>query len=80
MSDISPLQRMLLRILRNGTLAAAILLVLFMVINIWQKTKVAGIESLAGQDWNFIGLLAVMILAALWLYRAIGREMNNPGA
>jgi hypothetical protein len=80
MRDISPLQHLLLRVLRISTLAAAVLLVMVMALNIWQKTRVAGFKSLAGQDWSFIALLAVMILAALWLYRAIGREMNNPGA
>jgi hypothetical protein len=80
MSDISPLQRLLLRILRNGSLGAAGLMLIFLVINIWQETKASGFESLDRQDWSFIGLLAVMLLGAIWLYRAIGREMNNPGA
>ena len=80
MSDISPLQRLLLGILRKGSLAAAGILLLFLAINIWQETNVDGLASLTRQDLSFMGLLAVMFLGALWLYRAIGREMRNPGA
>ena len=80
MSDMSPLQRLLLRILRNGTLGAAFLLVVFLAIAIWQHSRTENFAQLTRQDWSFAGLLVVMLLCALWLYRAIGREMNNPGA
>ncbi len=80
MSDISPLQHVLLKVLRSATLGAAFLLIIFLAITIWKQTRATGIEQFTRQDWSFIGLLAVMLLCALWLYRAIGREMNNPGA
>lgn len=80
MSDISPLQHVLLKVLRSATLGAAFLLIIFLAITIWKQTRATGIEQFTRQDWSFIGLLAVMLLCAFWLYRAIGREMNNPGA
>jgi hypothetical protein len=80
MSNISPLQHVLLKVLRNATLGAAFLLIIFLAITIWKQTKASGFDQLTRQDWSFMGLLVVMLLCALWLYRAIGREMNNPGA
>ena len=80
MSNISPLQQLLLKVLRNTTLGAAFLLIIFLAITIWKQTKNIGFGQFTRQDWSFAGLLVVMLLCALWLYRAIGREMDNPGA
>jgi sterol desaturase/sphingolipid hydroxylase (fatty acid hydroxylase superfamily) len=80
MSNISPLQLVLLKVLRNATLGAVFLLIIFLAITIWQQSKPSGFDQFTRQDWSFTGLLVVMLLCALWLYRAIGREMNNPGA
>ena len=76
MSDISPLQRLLLRILRLSTLGAAILLAIFLAITFWKQANATGIEYFTRQDWSLIGLLAFMLLCALWLHRSIGREMG----
>jgi hypothetical protein len=69
MSDMSHLGRFLLKIMRLGVLGSAFLLALFLGIAIWQETGI-----------GFMAVLLVLLLGALWLYRAIGRELNNPGA
>ena len=76
MSDMSPLQHVLLKSMRCARLGAAILLLGFLVLALWQK---AGADFTA-QDYGFIGTVAFMLLGAVWLFRAIGREMDNPGA
>lgn len=76
MSDMSPLQRLLLRAMRYASLGAAVLLLGFLVLALWQK---AGADFTA-QDYGFIGIVGLMFLGAIWLFRAIGREMGTPGA
>ena len=76
MSDMSPLQRLLLKAVRYGSLGAAILLLGFLILVLWQKLG----TGLTSQDYGFIGIVGLMLLGAVWLYRAIGREMDNPGA
>jgi len=79
MSDMSPLQPLLLRLLRSATLGAAALLVIFFGLNLWQETQVHGFWQFTRQDWRFVGLLAFVLVCAVLLYRAISREMSNPG-
>jgi hypothetical protein len=74
MSEMSPLGAMLLRILRMTTLGAAGLLALFLGISLWQGYHAGKLDT------GFDILLAVMLVAALWLYRSMGRELRNPGA
>ena len=76
MSDMSPLQRLLLKAVRYTSLGAAILLLGFLMLVLWQKLG----TGLTSQDYGFIGIVGLMLLGAVWLYRAIGREMDNPGA
>jgi hypothetical protein len=80
MSEMSPLGRLILRVMRVACLSAAALLIAFLGLALWQKTSVGGIEALARQDYTFMGVLAAMAIGASWLARAIGREMNNPGS
>ncbi len=80
MNELSPLGRLLLKIMRFGTIAAAFLLVAFLGLTLWQKTRLGGLEALSRQDYSFMGILVLMLVGALWLYRAIGREMKHPGA
>jgi hypothetical protein len=80
MSDMSPLGKMILRVMRVACLVAAALLVAFLGLAFWQKTSVGGFAALVRQDYTFMGILAVMALGAFWLARAIGREMDNPGS
>ena len=76
MSDMSPLQRLLLKAVRYASLGSAILLFGFLVLALWQKLG----NGLTSQDYGFMGVVGLMLLGAIWLYRAIGREMDNPGA
>jgi hypothetical protein len=76
MSNISPLQRLLLKAMRYASLGAAILLLGFLILLLWQK---AG-TGLTAPDYGFLGIVSLMLLGAVWLFRAIGREMDNPGA
>ena len=76
MNDMSPLQCLLLNAMRYASLGAAILLLGFLILVLWQK---AGADFTT-QDYGFMGIVALMLLGALWLFRAIGREMDNPGA
>ena len=73
---MSALQRLLLKAMRYTSLGAAILFLGFLVLALWQK---AGADSTT-HDYGFIGIVALMLLGAVWLFRAIGREMDNPGA
>jgi hypothetical protein len=76
MSDMSPLQRLLLKAMRYASLGTAILLLGFLVLALWQK---AGTDF-TKQDYGFMGIVALMLLGAVWLFCAIGQEMDNPGA
>jgi hypothetical protein len=76
MSDMSPLQRLLLKAMRYASLCAAILLLGFLVLALWQKSG----ADFTRQDYGFMGIVGLMLLGAVWLFRAIGREMDSPGA
>jgi uncharacterized membrane protein len=76
MSDISPLQQLLLRVLRLSTIGAALLLAIFLAITIWKLANALGFEQFTRQDWSLIGFLVFMLICALWLYRSVGREMG----
>ena len=76
MGNISPLQRLLLKVLRWLCLGTAVLLFGFLILLLWQK---AG-TGLTMPDYGFVGVMVLMLLGAVWLFRAIGREMDNPGA
>jgi len=76
MSNISPLQRLLLKVMRWLCLGTAVLLFGFLILLLWQK---AG-TGLTMPDYGFVGVMVLMLLGAVWLFRAIGREMDNPGA
>jgi uncharacterized membrane protein len=80
MYDMSPLGRLILKVMRIACLGAAALLAFFLALVFWQKTQALGLAGIIRQDIVFMAILAVMSLGALWLARAIGREMNNPGS
>lgn len=75
MSNMSPLQRLLLKAMRYASLGAAVLLLGFLILVLWQK---AG-TGLNIQDYGFVGIVGLLFVGAVWLFRAIGREMANPG-
>jgi hypothetical protein len=79
MAEMSPLASLLMRILRNGAIAAAALLVLFITIAVYQALgpnwDVNGLQNEAG----FIGVLVAMLMLAIYLVRSIGKELDKPG-
>jgi hypothetical protein len=74
MSQMSPLAMLLVSILRWGSMGSAGLLVLFVSIFLWQKWTPAG-PVLTQQDWGFLGVLAALLLLAVYLIRAIAKEV-----
>lgn len=79
MAEMSPIAGMVLKILKNGAAAAAVLLVLFSAIALWQRLTPDGSLKLQEQDYGFFGVVSILLLLALWLIRAIGREIDSPG-
>jgi hypothetical protein len=76
MSQMSPLARLLVTILRWGSMGSAGLLALFASVFIWQKWTPAG-PVLTRQDWGFLGVLAALLLLALYLVRGIKKEIER---
>ncbi len=78
MSEMSPLAKFLMLILKNGSMGAAALLVLFAGILIYQKITPDGHLAMTTQDWSFLSVLVALLLLALYLVRAITKEINPP--
>jgi predicted transporter len=76
---MSPLAAILMRILRSGSYAAAALLFLFAGIFLWQNWSPEGGFDLSRQDYSFLAVVTILAALAIYLVRAIAREMNNPG-
>ena len=76
---MSPLAKFLMHILRNGSIGAAGLLILFAGISIYQKITPDGHLVMTRQDWGFIAVLGALLFLALYLVRAIAKEINSPG-
>jgi hypothetical protein len=76
MSQMSPLAKLLVSILRWGSMGSAGLLVLFVGIFLWQKWTPAGLV-LSRQDWGFLGVLVALLLLAVYLIRSIAKEIAN---
>jgi hypothetical protein len=77
MSEMSPLAKGLMLILRNGAIGSAGLLVLFICIEIYQRRGPDGHLNMNRQDWGFMGLLIVLFFVAIFLARAITKEVKN---
>lgn len=80
MADMSPLAKLLMKVLRSGSWAAAALLMLFIAILLWQRITPDGGLSLTRQDYGFIGAVVALVALAVYLVRAIGREIDRPGS
>jgi len=76
MVEMSPLAVFLMSILRKGTMATLVLLVLFTGIFLWQKHTADGFV-LNRQDWGFLSVIGIMALAALYLTYAIAKEIKR---
>jgi hypothetical protein len=76
---MSPLAGLLMRILRSGSYASAALLAMFAGIFLWQKWSPDTGLVLSRQDYSFLIIITILVAVAVYLVRAIAREMNNPG-
>ena len=80
MTQMSPLGSLILRVMRAGAIGAAGFVVLVIGIEIWKRWRFGGFGQMAVQDYSFFAVLTVMLVGALWLVRAIGRELRKPGS
>ncbi len=79
MSEMSPLAKFLMLVLRSGSIGAAALLLLFAGISIYQKITPDGHLVMTRQDWSFLAVLGALLILALYLVRAIAKEIKSPG-
>ena len=77
MSDMSPLLTILMRVLRAGAVGAAVLVALFIGIEIWKRWTPDGFATMTRQDISFNIVLIVMLIGALLLARSITRELRG---
>ncbi len=73
---MSPLGRLLLKVMRVGLLAAAVFLVAvlgFELYKLWRFGSAVG-------NQGFLGVVAVMLAGSLWLARSISRELARYGS
>lgn len=75
MGDMSPLGRFILIAMLWGVRFVAVAVAATFVLVIWQKSLSAAALGLSRQDTAFLAILAVVFVAALWLARAVGREL-----
>jgi hypothetical protein len=72
---MSPIGHVVLKMLRGGALASAGFALLVIGIEVWKHGgEVSALEP------GFMVLLAVILVGALWLARAIGRELSRHGS
>jgi TRAP-type C4-dicarboxylate transport system permease small subunit len=74
---MSPLMRLILKLMRGGVLGAAALLVAFIAIAGWQRWSARGSAALTGQDISFFVVMGLLLAGALLFARAIGRELDS---
>ena len=79
MSEMSPLAKFMMLLLQRGSWAAFGFLLLVVGIVIWQGITPEGTIVLSSQDYRFLGVIAAMAALAVYLVRAIGKEINRPG-
>ncbi|MFO1130857.1 MAG: hypothetical protein U1E16_02395 [Hyphomicrobiales bacterium] len=72
---MSPLAIVIMKVLRWGVLAVAAFLALVLVIEAWKHGW-----DLRALDPGFAGVVAALIVGALWLARAIGLELAKHGS
>ena len=78
MSESSPVGKLILVMLRFGSIGAATLMVLFIGINLWQHITPDRQLVIEGNDRSFLGVMIVVLVFALYLVWAIGKEFRKP--
>lgn len=76
---MSPLASLLMRVLRSGAWAAAVVLVVFLGIMLWQRVTPDGGLALNRQDYGFAAVVLALLVLAAYLVRAIGKEIKRSG-
>jgi hypothetical protein len=77
MSDESPIGRLIMVMLRNGSIGAAALMALFIGINLWQHITPDKQLVIEGNDRGFLGVMVVLLVFALYLVWSIGKELKR---
>jgi hypothetical protein len=77
--EMSPLAKILMSVLRKASWIAAALLLTFAGILVLQRRMPDGSFQWQQGDFGFLGVLAAMLLLALYLIRGIKKEMEKPG-
>jgi len=77
MSEMSPLLKLIIMMVRYVCMALAGLLVLVIGVFLWQKHGANGFEFVQG-DWGMMGLFAVLLAITVYLIRGFGRELLPP--
>jgi hypothetical protein len=72
---MSPVGYIVLKVLRGGALASAVFAILVIAIELWKHGG-----DVTALNPGFLVLLAVILAGALWLARAIGRELARHGS
>lgn len=76
---MSPLARLVLIAIRVGARAAAVFVAAALAIDLWKHWAFGGFGAMGRGDFVFLGVLAAILAGALWLVRAVGRELANSG-
>ena len=77
MSENSPVGKLILLVLRNGSIGAAALMVLFIAINLWQHITPDHQLVIEGNDRGFLGVMVVLLVFAVYLVWSIGKELKK---
>ncbi len=79
MSEMSPLARLILRAMRLGAVSTAGFVILVIGIEAAKRWVGGGFGSMSRADVWFFGVLAGLLLGALYLARSITRELRKSG-
>jgi hypothetical protein len=77
MSDESPIGRLIMVVLRNGSIGAAALMALFIAINLWQHITPDKQLVIEGNDRGFLGVMVVLLVFAIYMVWSIGKELKK---
>ena len=78
MAGNSPVGKLILLVLRNGSIGAAALMALFIAINLWQHITPDNQLLIEGNDRGFLGVMVVILVFSLYLVWSIGKELKKP--
>jgi hypothetical protein len=79
MSEMSPLGRILMKVLQKGSWGAGALLLLFAAILVYQRMTPEGGLAFKSGDFGFLGVLAALFALAVYLVRGITKELDGKG-